>query len=74
MLNRAGIGDSGVEEFCHKEDLPILLTIPLDMEIARNYSKGITLVQGMPQWKESFIRLFEQIQEIVSERSRSLKR
>ena len=74
VLNRAGIGDSGVEEFCHKENLPILLTIPLDMEIARNYSKGVTLVQGMPQWKEGFLRLFERIQEIASERSCSLKR
>ncbi len=74
VLNRAGIGDSGVEEFCHKENLPILLTIPLDMEIARNYSRGITLVQGMPQWEEGFLRLFERIQEIVSERSCSLKR
>ncbi len=74
VLNRAGIGDSGVEEFCHKENLPILLTIPLDMEIARNYSRGVTLVQGMPQWKEGFLRLFELIQEIAGERSHSLKR
>ncbi len=74
VLNRAGTGNSGVEEYCHKENLPILLTIPLDMEIARNYSNGITLVQGMPQWKESFLRLFGSIQEIVCERSHSLKR
>ena len=74
LLNRTGIGDSGVEEFCHKEKLPILLTIPLDMEIARNYSRGVTLVQCMPQWKESFLRLFERIQEIAGERSHSLKR
>ena len=74
VLNRAGIGDSGAEEFCHKENLPILLTIPLDMEIARNYSRGVTLVQGMPQWKEGFLRLFELIQEIAGERSHSLKR
>ena len=74
VLNRAGIGDSGVEEFCHKENLPILLTIPLDMEIASNYSRGVTLVQGMPQWKEGFLRLFERIQEIAGERSHSLKR
>jgi MinD superfamily P-loop ATPase len=74
VLNRAGIGDSGVEEFCHKDNLPILLTIPLDMEIARNYSRGVTMVEGMPQWKEGFLRLFERIQEIASERSHSLKR
>jgi hypothetical protein len=43
------------------------------MEIARNYSKGITLVQGMPHWKGSFFGLFEQVQEIASERSSCLK-
>jgi MinD superfamily P-loop ATPase len=74
VLNRAGVGDSGVEEFCHKENLPILLTIPLDMEIARNYSRGVTLVKGMPQWKEGFLRLLGRIQEIADERSHSLKR
>ncbi|MFC1874017.1 ATP-binding protein [Chloroflexota bacterium] len=74
VLNRAGTGNNLVEEYCHKENLPILITIPLDMKIARNYSRGITLVHGMPQWKDNFIRLFENIQEIVSERSCSLKR
>jgi MinD superfamily P-loop ATPase len=73
VLNRDGTGDNGVEEFCYRENLPILLTIPFDLEIARKYSMGITLVQGKPQWKECFIKLFEQIQEIVSERSRCLK-
>ncbi|MDD5289109.1 MAG: ATP-binding protein [Dehalococcoidales bacterium] len=74
VLNRVGLDYSGVEEYCHKENLPILLTIPLDMEIARNYSNGITMVQGMPQWKESFLKLFEEVQEIVSERSHCIKR
>jgi MinD superfamily P-loop ATPase len=74
VLNRAGIGDNKVEEYCRKENIPILLTIPLDMEIARLYARGVSLVQGMPQWKEGFLGLFERIREIASERSRSLKR
>jgi MinD superfamily P-loop ATPase len=74
VLNRAGVGDSKVEEYCEKENIPILLTIPLDMEIARLYSRGIALVNGMPQWKSSFHKLFDKITEIVGERSRSLKR
>jgi MinD superfamily P-loop ATPase len=73
VLNRAGVGDAGVEEYCRKEDLPILLTIPLDTEIARLYSRGVTLVIGMPQWKSHFHQLFNSIKEIVDERSRSLK-
>ena len=74
VLNRAGTGDSRVEEYCQREDIPMLLTIPLDMEIARLYSRGITLAEGMPQWKGSFTELYDRIQEIVDERSRSLKR
>jgi len=74
ILNRAGIGDAGVEEYCRKEKIPILLTIPLDMEIARLYSRGITLSSGMPEWKSRFRQLFDSIKEIVDERSRSLKR
>ncbi|NQT30877.1 MAG: P-loop NTPase [Deltaproteobacteria bacterium] len=61
VLNRAGVGDDKVEEYCRKENLPILLTIPLDTGIARLYSKGIPLVEGMPEWKDSFRELFNKI-------------
>lgn len=74
VINRAGIGDTKVEEYCLKENIPILLTIPLDTEIARLYSRGITLVEGMPQWQGSFLGLFDHIREIVNERSGCIKR
>ncbi len=74
VINRAGTGDSKVEEYCMKENIPVLLTIPLDTDIAHLYSKGTPLVEGMPHWKVSFVRLCDSIQEIVHERSRSLKR
>jgi MinD superfamily P-loop ATPase len=74
VLNRAGVGDAKVEEYCHQENIPILLTIPLGTEIARLYSRGVTLAEGIPEWKEHFIGLFDKIREIVDERSRSFKR
>ena len=74
VLNRAGVGDAGVQEYCQKQNIPILLTIPLDTEIARLYSRGIPLVEGMPQWKGSFRQLFERIGEITDEGSRNIKR
>lgn len=74
VINRAGVGNRKVEEYCLKENIPVLLTIPLDTEIARLYSRGIALVEGMPQWQEGFRRLFDGIQEIVDERNRSVKR
>jgi MinD superfamily P-loop ATPase len=73
VINRSGPEDSKLEEFCYSENLPVLLTIPFDVEIARNYSRGITLVQGMPQWRECFLKLIIQIRELIDERNRCLK-
>ena len=61
VLNRAGVGDGKTEEYCRKENIPILLTIPLDMNIAGFYSQGIPLVEGMPDYKNRFIELYEKI-------------
>jgi MinD superfamily P-loop ATPase len=74
VLNRAGVGDNKVEEYCTKEHIPILLTIPLDMEIARLYSRGIPLIEGIPVWKDRFVELFEKIKETVNERTIDIKR
>ena len=74
ILNRAGVGNEKVEEYCQKENIPILLKIPLDTEIARLYSKGITLAEGIPQWQQDFRQLFDKIKELCSERSIDNKR
>jgi MinD superfamily P-loop ATPase len=74
IINRAGTSNANTEQFCLKENVPVLLKIPLDTEIARLYSRGVTLAAGMPAWQERFLTLFERIREIVDERSRCLKR
>jgi MinD superfamily P-loop ATPase len=66
VINRAGVGDKKTEAYCHNEGIPILLEIPLDAEIARLYSQGETLVQGMPQWRTQFGKLLEDMRSIVS--------
>jgi MinD superfamily P-loop ATPase len=74
ILNRTGVGNSKVVEYCQQERIPVLLTIPLDTEIARLYSRGIPLVEGLPEWKDSFRQLSESIREIVDERNRHTER
>jgi len=74
VINRNTDSESNVEQYCREEEIPVLLKIPLDTQIARFYSRGVTLVKGLPQWEESFRILYEKIQEIVNERSRSVKR
>jgi len=68
VINRVGIGDEEVERYCHKEGIPILLKIPLARKIALLYSKGIPLVEGMPRWRKEFLRLFQDIKDILAAR------
>jgi MinD superfamily P-loop ATPase len=34
VINRTGAGDAGVEDYCKQQQIPVLLKIPLDTEIA----------------------------------------
>jgi MinD superfamily P-loop ATPase len=74
VLNRAGGEYNKVEEYCRKENIPVLLTIPLDTKIARLYSRGITLAEGMPETREIFRRLWDGIRKKVDEGTGSIKR
>ena len=74
VLNRAGIGDGKTEDYCREQNIPILMTIPLDTRIAGYYSRGITLVDGMENYKESFLNMLYKIEEIADEGSSSIKR
>ena len=61
IINRDGVGDDRVEEYCKKEKIKILLKIPHDDKIARLYSKGIPFVFELPEWKSKFIELYDHI-------------
>ncbi|HJH30858.1 MAG TPA: (4Fe-4S)-binding protein [Methanosarcinaceae archaeon] len=63
IINRHGIGDEKVEEYCNSHGIPILMKIPYDRKIARLYSEGIPFVGRMPEWKNRFIRLFDTIRQ-----------
>ena len=69
IINRDGFGDNKTEEFCKTNDIPILMRIPLDTEIARKYSRGIPLVQAMPRWKPEFKKLFDDIKDQTGARA-----
>jgi len=65
VVNRAGIGDRGIYEYCEKENIRILMDIPHDEKIARLYSNGIPFVEKMPEYKKRFRKMFEGIREDV---------
>jgi len=70
IINRSIPGENMVQDYCLSEKIPVLLEIPLDREIARLYSNGKTLVEGMPQWKTKLVDVYSRITGDIHERSR----
>jgi len=68
VINRDGVGDQGVDEYCAAESIPILMRIPLDRHIAEAYSDGGTLVEALPEYREQFQNLYVAIGQLVAER------
>jgi MinD superfamily P-loop ATPase len=69
VINRVGVGDAQTEQYCKEEGIPVLMTIPLDERIARSYSRGIPLLEALPEYHERFDALYDRIAELVHERS-----
>lgn len=65
IINRAGIGNDTVKDYCQEEDIPILMEIPHSRTIAELCSKGIPFVEKMPSWKEKFQEMFYTVEGII---------
>ncbi len=66
IVNRDGIGDTKVDEYCQEANLPILLRIPFDRKIGAGIAQGKSLVEIRPEYCEHFRNLYEQIQALTS--------
>ena len=64
VINRAGIGDKKVYEFCRAVGLQILAEIPFDRQIAEAYSRGTIIADACPQIRPLFIELIENINHL----------
>lgn len=65
VVNRCDMGDERVDRYCSENNIPVLMKIPNEMKIAELYSQGIPFVLQMPHWKESFLDMFRQLQELA---------
>ena len=66
VINRSDLGDDKVKKYADQENLPILLEIPFDRQIAEAYSRGEILVEVIPEWKERFLELHDAIKGLVN--------
>lgn len=65
VVNRAGIGNTNLYDYCKKEGIRILLEIPYQRKIAELYSQGIPFSLEMPEWSEKFEALFNEIRKLT---------
>lgn len=66
VINRADLGDNKTEEYCHAENIAILMKIPFSKEIAVRYSKGIPIVSALPEYKTYFRELLPKIKNYLN--------
>lgn len=61
IINRDGIGDTAVDEFCAAQGLHILLRIPYERDIAAGIAQGHTLLEIHPEYAARFRALYDEI-------------
>ena len=62
VINRVGMGDDRVQDYCTEQQISILLEIPDDRRIAEAYSRGQIIVDALPEYRGHFERLWLAIQ------------
>ncbi len=62
VINLADIGTRDVNEYCRVENIPVLLEINHNRNIAIAYSKGTPIIEAFPEYRKKFIDLFQKIE------------
>jgi len=63
IINRSDLGNKKIDEYCTSEHIPILMRIPFSKKIAEIYSRGDSIVEVLPEYREKFQRLFTKIKQ-----------
>ena len=64
VINRSDLGNKKTDEYCNGENIPVLMQIPFSKKIAEIYSRGDSIVEALPEYKEKFKMLFEKIKKL----------
>ena len=65
VINREGIGNASVEEFCHEHNLPILMRLPFSRQIAEVLAQGQPLVNAFPEYHPVFHDLYQRVLDLI---------
>jgi MinD superfamily P-loop ATPase len=65
IVNRAGIGNNAVYDWLQENNIPLLMEIPFNEEIARIYSEGRILTEDNVNYRNQFLDLIKRINHII---------
>ena len=71
VVNRSDIGDEKVDTYCKENNIPILMRIPFDREIAFLYSQGLPFVKEKKEYGKAFQDMFSRIVSLIKEKDKS---
>jgi MinD superfamily P-loop ATPase len=72
VVNRSDIGDEKVDTYCRDNNIPILMRIPFDREIAFLYSQGIPFVDEKKEYRKMFEDMLLRIQDIINVKKKGI--
>jgi MinD superfamily P-loop ATPase len=61
LINRADLGDERVERWCQVENIPVMMKIPFERNIAEGYARGETLVESRPALRKPLENLLQEL-------------
>ncbi len=64
VINRDGIGNDGVLDYCHIEKIPVVARIPSDRRIAELYSRGELIYTKIPEVKQQLLQIGKYIKDL----------
>lgn len=67
VVNKAGLGDNEIYEYCKNENINIIAEIPFEKEIASIYSKGEILAEKNTRYYDMFKNILSRINQKESD-------
>jgi len=65
VINRFGIGNDDVVEYCEKENIPLIAKIPKNRKVAELYSRGELIYDKIPEVKQELKKITDYILNIL---------
>lgn len=65
VINKSGLGDNEIYDYCKEEKISIIGEIPFDEEVAKLYSRGELISKENFKYRKEFEKIYDEIRRMV---------